>query len=300
MICIYSILLYTHMRQMLTNWHAYHIHSDTVHYVVYISTMSEPTENIATQTRASKRSRQPSSPSSSSSSSSCPSSPDIAQSDILELMNIWNTRLEQADFEYIEKYCKKKSEFVYYDKEINIDLSHICTIHSVFVHPICYLYWNSHESIYGYELHLYAHRVKDATTDEDYCYYEDVFHGMKPDEYQNFVKFMYIHISLLRYNHYNCKFYLFQEKKLQEEELMHRVFHFRDHNQITFKQDKCSICHEYTLSKSKRCKHYICVPCADKQLMLHEEENSDTRGHAICPVCRQPDAVSTLLLQSPM
>ena len=190
----------------------------------------------------------------------------------------------------------KRNIFVDYDKIIPIDLSHISTIHSVIVSPVCTVYWNSKENIYGYELRLHTYRVQDAVTQADYCYYEDIYHGMDQLEYECSIKFMYIHIGMLEYNHYNCKFFLFREKQLKEEELVRNIFHFRDYDSVTVKQDKCAICHEETISKTSSCKHHICAPCADKQILLYEEDIHG-RIRAMCPVCRNRNGIMTLTLQ---
>jgi len=118
--------------------------------------------------------------------------------------------------------------------------------------------------------------------DNDHVYFHESFYSEPETIHATLETILDETIVNLKYMPIMCKFVdknQFEVRRLIDARLKK--------NGVDMCSDTCAVCFEITRAKT-RCKHTICVPCADKiTILAREVMDEDEPAEPCCPLCRE-------------
>ena len=161
-------------------------------------------------------------------------------------------------------------------------LDHIKTIDNIYCIATISLKYNTNAKCYHFTFRIRPLEICNPSLElwNYYYYFKHVIKNVNDlaKELQN----VYSLLSTLKFDRYSGSFK--DPKHLELIQNVRTTFSMKNHPSITTRIDNCAICHEPTMTHT-RCKHYICVSCADESII---------NSYKDCPICRSIDELDVI------
>lgn len=167
-------------------------------------------------------------------------------------------------------------------KTCHYAIDHIKQIDNVQCNATITIKYNTNMNCYHFTFRIRPLEICDLALDI-WCYYMYYKHRVIGiDGIAKELQRVHSTIPMLKFDRYSGNFK--DPERLELVQCIRNAFLIENEPNITTRIDMCSICQEPTMTHTK-CKHYICVPCADESI---------ANSYKDCPICRSIDELDVL------